>query len=88
VESCVELADHELTSQEFSDFELNLQTRGGLLRAEQETETTPSGATHVRLRNPAVVFEDELDSRARIEELLHRYGFHERAAPAMRGDTA
>ncbi len=79
MENRVELTDHELTGQEFSDFEVNLQARGGLFRADQETETTSGGTTRVRLRNPAVVYDDGADDRARIEELLHRYGFHQRA---------
>lgn len=73
----IELTDRELTSYDFSTFELLLQANGGILLAEEETfdSTCPR---HVRLIHPAVEFDEGQSREFEIEHLLARYGFHRR----------
>ncbi len=74
----IPLATHELSQQDFSNFELKLQHSGAVLQASPELHTTPEGASYARLTDPAVSFDEAQTDANGVENLLNVYGFRRR----------
>ena len=70
----IELADHELSVADYSNFELNLLLREGSIRATIETGT-PNGMKCVRLISPVILFDETRAPEARIESLMNSFRF-------------
>jgi hypothetical protein len=75
----IPLATHELPQQEYSHLELEVQRRGAVLEAAAEVYLTPQGASHARLTDPDVSFDEAQTDGDDLEALLNAYGFRRRA---------
>ena len=73
----VNLADHELSVSDFSNFELNLLLRDGRIIGKVKPCTT-NGMKRIRVTDPVIMFDETKCSDARIEALLKHCGFQRR----------
>ena len=78
----IELADHELSVTDYSNFELNLLMRNGTITAAAKT-CSANGTKRLRLSNPVVLFDETRSPETQIESLLKARGF-QRKAPSSR----
>jgi hypothetical protein len=74
----VELADHELSVADYSNFELNLLLRDGSITATVKTCAT-NGMKRIRLINPVIRFDETRAPEARIESLMKSFRFQRKA---------
>ena len=76
----IPLEDRELSQNDYSAFELELQRRGAILEAAVDTFSTAEGGIHSRLSHPVITFaEPETDASA-LQKVLQAYGFKEKSA--------
>jgi len=75
----IELADHELSVADYSNFELNLLLKDGRITAAVRTCST-NGTKRLHLTNPVIMFDETRSPEARIASLLRFYGFQRRAS--------
>jgi hypothetical protein len=78
----IELADHELSVADYSNFELSLLMRSGTITATVRTCST-NGTKRFRLIDPVIRFDEMRVPEERIETLLKARGF-QRKAPSSR----
>jgi hypothetical protein len=78
----IELADHELSVADYSNFELNLLMRSGTITATSKT-CSANGTKRLRLISPVVLFDETRSPETTIESLLKARGF-QRKAPSSR----
>ena len=74
----IELADHELSVVDFSNFELNLLLKGGKITA-KVTTCSNNGMKRFRLTKPVITFDETISAEARIERLLKSFRFQHKA---------
>lgn len=74
----IELADHELSVIDYSNFEVNLLLKGGRITATVKTCST-NGMKRYRLVNPVVTFDETISAEGRIEGLLKSFRFQHKA---------
>jgi hypothetical protein len=70
----IELADHELSVADYSNFELNLLLKDGRITATVKTCST-NGTKRLHLTNPEIVFDETRSPEGRIASLSRFYGF-------------
>jgi hypothetical protein len=76
----VELADHELSVADYSNFELQVQARGGRCTATATSWTGPQGTAYVRLTGLVVEFDEARCAEADIEQLARAYAFQKKTS--------
>ncbi len=76
----IELADHELSLNDFSNFELNLQLSEGRITATANKWITGQGMKRVRLTNLQITFDENNSLEGRIESMFRAYGFQRKNA--------
>jgi hypothetical protein len=75
----IELADHELSLADYSNFELNLLLKDGRITATVKTRST-NGTKSLQLINPVILFDEARAPEGRIESLLKYYRFQLRTS--------
>jgi hypothetical protein len=80
----IELANHELSVADYSNFELNLLLRDGRITATVKPCGT-NGSTRLRLIKPVILFDETRASEARIDSLLKARGFQRKAPSSCNG---
>lgn len=76
----IELADHELSVADYSNFELNLMLKDARITATGKTFTL-NGTKRIRLANPVIMFDETTSPNGRIERFFKSFGFQKRVQP-------
>jgi len=74
----IELADHELSVTDYSNFELNLMLKGGRITATVKTFSL-NGTERIRVTHPVIMFDETESPNGRIEKFLRSFGFRQKA---------
>jgi hypothetical protein len=80
----IELADHEISVTDYSNFELNLLLRDGRITATVKPCGT-NGSKRLRLIKPLILFDETRASEARIDSLLNARGFQRKTPSSSNG---
>jgi hypothetical protein len=83
----VELADHELSVADYSNFEFNLLLREGRIKATVQTRLS-NGMKRIRLVNPVILFDETRSAEERIESLVRSFRFQLKGDGALNGVNA
>jgi hypothetical protein len=74
----IELADHELSVTDYSNFELNLMLKGGRITGTVKTFSV-NGTKRIQVANPVIMFDETESPNGRIEKFLMSFGFRQKS---------
>lgn len=80
----IELADREISVEDFSNFELNLQAKTGHVTAKTEERIRHGGTRLLALSDVQVAFDDSKCPQAEIQRFCLDNGFRPRRRPGRR----